>query len=289
MDNTALTARDVIEAVLDNMVEGLEPLVTKTLAPSLYEVRLHAEDLERFRGILDQIESEARALLDAELERRNRPSALSRWLGKRHRPMRYERAEDDWYLSFQEDPNGTLEPGAIEVVSELAAEPSSAQSDGTRTRLISTTRRGGRSTTRKVETDAKTVYARISYRDDQGKQLFQMTKRQIVIGRGAADAWTDLRLHTKHDVSRQHARIKYQPDAGRFLIKDLSTYGTSLDGDRIAPSVEVVDGAERDADRWVEMPAVTRIGLADVIALDFEAVVELAGATLERDGLSGTS
>lgn len=271
MSPIQLKARDVISAVLENMLEGLEPLVTKTLAPSIFEVRLHADDFDRLRGILGEIEREARQLLDVKLEQLNQGKA-HRWMPFRRQPMRYESAEGEWFLSFQEDPDGTLEPGSIVVVSELAGEPSSADSGGARTQLISTTRRG-RSTTRKVTTDPKTVYAKIAYRDDRGRQLYPMAKKQIVIGRGAADAWCDLRLHTQHDVSRQHARIRYQPDEGRFSIKDLSTYGTSVDGEPIPPSVEVVDGEERDAERWVELPRSARIDLAGVLALQFEAVV----------------
>ncbi len=273
MSQTHLKARDVIAAILENMLEGLEPLITKTLAPSIFEVRLHADDLDRLRGILGEIESEARQLLDHKLDQLNQ-GKTPHWMPFRRQPMRHESAEGDWFLSFQEDPAGTLEPGTIIVVSELAAEPSSAQSGGARTQLISTTRRRGRSTTRKVHTDPKTIYAKIAYRDDRGRQLFQMAKKQIVIGRGAADAWTDLRLHTKHDVSRQHARIKYHPEENRFFIKDLSTYGTSLDGHRIPPSIEVIDGEDRDADQWVELPMSARIELADVLSLDFEAVVD---------------
>ena len=271
MSQTPLKARDVIAAILENMLEGLEPLVKKTLAPSIYEIRLHADDFDRLRGILGEIEKEARQLLDDKLAELNQ-GKLPSWMPFRREPMHYESAEGDWFLSFQEDPDGTLELGAIEVVSELAGEPSSAQSGGARTQLISTTRPRGRSTTRKVRTDPKTIYAKIAYRDDRGRQLFQMSKKQIVIGRGAADTWTDLRLHTKHDVSRQHARIKYEPTERRFFIKDLSTYGTSLDGENIPPSLEVVEGEDRDADHWVEMPATTRIGLAGVLSLDFEAV-----------------
>ncbi len=273
MDKATLTARDVIEAVLDNMLEGLEPLVTKTLAPSIFEVRLHAEDFDRFRGIWSEIEGEARTLLDSKLASLNQRK-LPTWMPFQGDPMRYVSAEGDWYLSFQEDPDGTLEPGTLEVVSELASEPSSENSGGARTQLISTTRRRGRSETRKVATEAKTAYAKLTYRDDHGSQLFQMTKKQIVIGRGAADAWTDLRLHTKHDVSRQHARIKYEPEGERFLIKDLSTYGTAIDGERLPPSLEVVDGEDRDADRWIELPRRARITLADIIELEFDTVLE---------------
>src|SRR5579883_2306051 len=68
------TAREIILEIVRNMREGLEPLHYSTLAPSIYHVYLHPEDMERLRGILPRIADEARRALDAELERLNRAS-----------------------------------------------------------------------------------------------------------------------------------------------------------------------------------------------------------------------
>ena len=268
----SLKARDVIEVIVDNMLKGLEPMVTKTLAPSIYEVRLHADDLERLSGILCEIEDETRKLLDENLERLNH-SPMPRWVPFQRRRQPCESAEGDWFISFQEDPDGTLEPGQVMVVSELAVGTTS-QSGGTKTRLISTSNRRGRSTTQRGRMDGEKVYARISYRDDDGVHVYEMTKKQIVVGRGVGDTWTDLRLTTKADVSRQHARIRYEPATGRFLIKDLSTFGTTIDGAKIDSSLEEVNGEIRDIDRWEPLPDRARIGLADIFDLEFERVIE---------------
>ena len=120
------TGRDVILAIGENMRQSLEPLVTKTLAPSLYQIYLHPDDYDRLRTILPQLENEARALLDGEMERLNRGTVppLARLLRKKPAPekpaMRYESAEGRWSIRFQEDPNGDLGPGEIKVVSEFA-------------------------------------------------------------------------------------------------------------------------------------------------------------------------
>src|SRR6185436_11266981 len=100
-----------------------------------YQVYLHADDHDRLRTIFGEIESEAKALLDRELERLNRGAAppLGRLLApftkgrekKEGEPaMRYVAAEGRWFVHFQEDPNGQLEPGDIQVVSEFAQAPS---------------------------------------------------------------------------------------------------------------------------------------------------------------------
>src|SRR5215211_1928934 len=79
------TGRDVVLAIGENMRQSLEPLVTKTIAPSLYQVYLHADDYDRLRALFGELDKEAKELLDAELKRMNRGSvpALARILPKK--------------------------------------------------------------------------------------------------------------------------------------------------------------------------------------------------------------
>ena len=105
-----------------------------------------------------------------------------------------------------------------------------------------------------------------------------MAKNQIVIGRGGRDYWTDLKLDTLPDVSREHVRLRRDADSGEFFIKDLSRLGTSVNGERIPTSVEYVDGEKRDKNVEVKLPATARIGLADVVFLSFQASAAGSGA-----------
>lgn len=284
MTNERATGRDVILAIGENMHQSLEPLVTKILAPSLYQVYLHSEDYERLRSLFGELETEAKKLLDGELERLNRgPSPpLARFLPARFRkkgegepPVRYVSAEGRWYVRFQEDPNGALSQGEIEVVSEFAQAPSAGYGAGSKTHRISTTRRLGQMTTQREEVDPGQAFAKISYKDDKGSKTFFMVREEIVIGRQAADVWVDLRLETSLDVSREHARVQ-RADSGKFRIKDLSKLGTTVDGVPIPRSLDIVDGEARDLERWVDLPDRARIGLAGVIALEFEKVAQPA-------------
>jgi len=275
--NERATGRDIILAIADNMRASLEPLVTETIAPSLYQVYLHAEDYDHLRTLFSKIEAEARKLLDGELERMNKGAVppLQRLL-RRKEPtepaMRYLSAEGRWYIRFQEDPNGTLNAGDIEVVSEFAQVPAAGYGAGSKTRRISTTRRLGQNTVSRRElTDVQQAFARINYQDNRGAQTYLMTKDEIVIGREAPDVWVDLRLDTLPDVSREHARVQRTAE-GRFRIKDLSKLGTTVDGSPIASSLEVVNGETRDLDRWVDLPDRARIGLAGVVNLQFERI-----------------
>jgi hypothetical protein len=285
------TGRDVILAIGENMRQSLEPLVTKTIAPSLYQVYLHADDYDHLRTLFGELDEEARRLLDGELARLNRGSlpALSRLLGKKqdgtpHAP-KYVSAEGRWSIRFQEDPNGTLNPGDVEVVSEFARPPEAGYGAGSKTHRISTTRRLGQMTTTRSETKetpaagaaaaatleaaAPAAHARLVYQDDRGRHTFLVTKDEIVIGRQAPDVWADLSLDTSLDVSREHARLQRLPQ-GTFRIKDLSKLGTTVNGAPLPRSLEAAEGGVRDLDRWADLPDKARIGLAGVVYLDFE-------------------
>lgn len=178
------TGRDIILTIGKTMIEGLEPLVTRTLAPSLYQVYLHAEDHDRLRHVFPEIELEAREHLDRELERLNERSQplrerldrafgaggrgtgtlldrLPAWLGRLLRflgaeawasggAMRFESADGQWHVQFQKDPGGTLQAGDVEVVAELAVGEEVRYGSGSRThRITSTTRRLGEMETRR--------------------------------------------------------------------------------------------------------------------------------------------
>lgn len=290
MTKERATGRDIVLAIGENMRQSLEPLVTKTIAPSLYQVYLHADDYDRLRTLFGELEEEAKTLLDAELARLNKgpASAFPRILRKKKADEpppapKFVSAEGRWSVRFQEDPNGTLSPGDVEVISEFARPPEAGYGAGSKTHRISTTRKLGQMTTRRDTTESTQVagtqatepvgHARLVYKDDQGTHTFLMTKDEIVIGRQAPDVWADLSLGTSLDVSREHARLQRTPEGG-FRIKDLSKLGTTVNGTPLPRSLESTDGGVRDLDRWEPLPDKARIGLAGVIYLDFERLAK---------------
>ena len=290
MTKERATGRDIVLAIGENMRQSLEPLVTKTIAPSLYQIYLHADDYDRLRTLFGELEKEAQALLDSELARMNRGSspALPRILRrKKEEPPaapKFVSAEGKWSIRFQEDPNGTLSPGDVEVVSEFARSPEAGYGAGSKTHRISTTRRLGQMTTTKQDAVAaadNTVaasgpagFARIVYKDDRGTHTFLVTKDEIVIGRQAPDVWADLSIDTSLDVSREHARLRRTAE-GAFRIKDLSKLGTTVNGIPLPRGLESADGGARDPeDHWEPLPDKARIGLAGVIYLDFERIAQ---------------
>jgi len=279
------TGRDIVLAIGENMRQSLEPLVTKTIAPSLYQVYLHANDYDRLRSLFGELEEEAKTLLDTELARMNRgpgpsfPRILRKKKDEPPAAPKFVSAEGRWSVRFQEDPNGALSPGDVEVISEFARPPEAGYGAGSKTHRISTTRRLGQMTTHRdtvaMEGTLATepaALARIIYKDDRGTHTFLVTKNEVVIGRQAPDVWTDLSIDTSLDVSREHARLQRTPEGG-FRIKDLSKLGTTVNGVPLPQSLEAADGGVRDLDRWQPLPDKARIGLAGVIYLDFERLV----------------
>jgi predicted component of type VI protein secretion system len=98
-----------------------------------------------------------------------------------------------------------------------------------------------------------------------------MTKNEIVVGRGGRDYWTDLKLDTLPDVSREHCRLRRDPATGQFFLKDLSRLGTTINGEKAPSSLDAAEGERRDRNVEAPLPAQARIGLAGVVFLDFRS------------------
>jgi hypothetical protein len=163
------------------------------------------------------------------------------------------------------------------ISSELALPAKDEFGSGSMTKRIATRRMGGvQSTSQRYEpvppapapSDAVAV---IDYEDNSGRKTYHMIKNEIVVGRGGRDYWTDIKLDTLPDVSREHFRLRRDPESGKFFLKDLSRLGTTIDGER-APSSLEFDGAEkRDLNREAPVPPKAKIGLAGVVFLEFRS------------------
>ena len=100
--------------------------------------------------------------------------------------------------------------------------------------------------------------AQLSWEDEAGRHRYAMTQLEVTIGRAAQGSTADVRLATLPDVSRLHLRIRYQPEGRSFSIVDLSSLGTTVNGEPLT----------RDEARPLPTPA--EIGLAGAITLRFE-------------------
>jgi hypothetical protein len=296
------TAREIILEIVRNMREGLEPLHYTTLAPAIYHVYLHADDMDRLRGIVPRIVEEASRALDAELESLNRASFAERLKIARRGEPKIVAPDGGWRIVILENTDDDVEPGEIAIYSELALPAKTDFGAGAMTKRIATRRLGGTETrydkaaaapppnppaeTASVPSVAEAApaappaavaspdpgaFAVIEYEDAGGHKRFQMTKEQIVVGRGGRDYWTDLKLETLPDVSREHFRLRRDPASGQFFLKDLSRLGTTINGEKAPSSIEFVDGEKRDRNVEAPVPEKARIGLANVVFLEFRS------------------
>lgn len=273
-------ARDLIDAVLDNMRRNLEPLRYSTLAPSRYLVYVHPSEFARLEGILPILEQQTMRALAEELDELNRQSALQRyagrWFGKRQPDV--QRA-GDWHVTFLPDPDEVVGEGDILVDSELLLPEATEPGSGERTRHVSTLRSGQHTTTRertvarKPDAAAPRPAARITYEDAEGPHAFDIVKDSVTIGRGGVTYPVDIKIASSVDVSREHARIRRDAAADRYFLIDLSSLGTTLNGRHVPPGFETVDGSKRENGAETVLPDRARIGLAETVFLNFEKVL----------------
>lgn len=274
---TPATARDVILEVVRNMREGLEPLHYSTLAPAVYDVYLHHDDMERLRGIVPRIVDEARRALDEEVESLNRAGLAERLKLARRDEPRISVPEGGWRIRILENTDDGVDSGDIVIYSELALPSKSELGDGSMTKRITTRRLTPAPATSYQPAPAPPVapgpgvVATIEYEDNSGHRIYQMTKDEIVVGRGGRDYWTDIKLDTLANVSREHFRLRRDGASGRFFLKDLSRLGTTINGEAAPSSIEFVEGERRDRNLEAPVPAQARIGLAGVVYLEFRS------------------
>jgi len=275
------TGRAIILELVRAMRTNVEPLLFTTVAPTRFFVYLHPSDHQRLEGIVPVIVAQARRALDEEVRAWNaraKPSRIPRkWLGGDDPPPPIEMPPDAWDIRFEADDDGEMAPGDIAIASELTL-PAQPDVGGSKTRRITTMRLGERTSTGEqgaedaaARAPAGTVFGTLAYEDERGRKRVPITSPVVVVGRGGVGYWVDVKLDTSPDVSREHLRLRRDDVSGRFFLKDLSSLGTTVDGVSVPSSVEVVEGRKRDKGIEVPLPERARIGLANVIVLDFEA------------------
>jgi hypothetical protein len=272
-------ARDLIDAVVVNMHKNLEPLKYSTLAPSHYTVYLHPAEYARLEGIIPVLQEQTVRALADELEKLNRRSPMRRWVDRMMGDTKpaISNAGAEWQVVFLADPDGEMKEGDVLIDSELILPARPDLGVGERTRRI-TTLHSGRQTTTREQTDnqpssaAAQILGRIAYDDNSGHHSYDVVKDSLTIGRGGIAYPVDIRIESSPDVSREHARIRRDPETGRFFLIDLSSLGTTVNGRHIPKGYDEIDGAKRENGAETLLPDAARIGLADTVFIDFRKV-----------------
>jgi hypothetical protein len=271
-------AVDLIDAVLANMRNYREPLKYSVVAPSRYTVYVHPDEIERLNGILPLLREQAERALTEEVAKMNRRAGVRGWLDRllaRAQPDT-ESASGSWHVEFLPDPDGDLPPGGILVHSELRLPATPELSAGSRTRRITTVRKGPHTTTLEQVDDPPTskvkVRARLEYDGEANQPPYEIVKDSVTIGRGGAAYPVSMKIAASPDVSREHARIRFDAARGGYFLIDLSSLGTTLDGQPVPRGYDDSSGNKRENGVDVPLHDGARIGLAGAVFLTFHVV-----------------
>jgi len=272
-----VTGRDIVQDIVENMRQSLEPLQYRALAPSRYDVVLYGEDFDRLEGILRAIKEDAVRALDEEVSAMNRGSLMRRVSAKVGRPaLPVEGALGSWHIEITRDADDELKPGMTLVASSLELPGPVEYGSGNPTRRVTTIRYEGRTETSR-ETVAPSasspigqplVYGTLAYEDNLGKHRYLITKGALRVGRGGISPEVDVQVQTSLlDISREHFRLRRDVQSGRFYLADLSRLGTTLNGTPL-PRPGASGGADAGTAEMVVEGQKARIGLAGVLFME---------------------
>ena len=253
-----ISGQIIIDELIRNMELGRLELGYSILVPCIFSVYLHPDDFARVTSVQDIIKEDAKRALTACMAQWNASGGRLR----RNIPRKTHRiATNSWWIGLFADSEATVPPGDVEIHSELNDIPQPGYR-GTKTTLID---RAPSVTSARVARDRENtrlrnspVYAEIRYQDESGPQTFQVMQDEITIGRGGDDLWVDLSVYTTDEVSREHLRLRRDPQTGAFKMTDLSRNGTWLNGRRLAGKVETT------------LPERAEISLGERLKLTFE-------------------
>jgi hypothetical protein len=302
------SGRTILKAIRDELMLNLYPMPYSTLAVSVYHVYLHPRDFEAIEPIAPRIVEQVQRALTTEVESFNarlgqKATRVLNRLLKRIDPFApIEIPPAGWDVYILPDPDGALKPGELGIVSTLSL-ARAAEYEGTpTTRIVKSVVASGRrtETSSEIAKDAATPMvsapaspvatgisrsapitslpdslsdsterARLIYEDEQGPHVFSMRKDSLSVGRGGSAAWVDVQVIANAKVSREHFRIRRDP-AGRFYIQDVSSWGTSVNGEPVPPPIKSDQGVLQPGPER-ELPLEARIALADAMEIRFEA------------------
>jgi hypothetical protein len=282
------SGRTILKAIRDELMLNLYPLPFSTLPSTIYHVYLHPRDFGVIEAIAPRIVEQVQRALTSEVQRLNTkmqraaPGMLTRLLGRSQRPAPIELPPAGWEIHIQPDPDGEVKPGELGIVSTLSLARVAEYSGTPTTRIVKSVVGGGRrtaTTSHVQQTDGASRVpesladaserARLTYEDEQGPHVFSMRKDSLSVGRGGRSAWVDVQVVTTPKVSREHCRIR-RDRAGRFFIQDVSSWGTSVNGQAVPAAIKSAEGVLQPGPEQ-ELPPQARIALADALVIEFEA------------------
>lgn len=264
------SGRDIWQAVRTELTANMYTLPFSRVVPTVYHVYLHPDDFETIEGLVARIAGDVEKAVAQEISRLNAAASPRRGLrGILRRPAGEPAIEtpDKVEIFIQPDEDGEVPRGGLGIVSKLLLAAPSEFAGPPTVRTVKTIVAEGRRTATAVESGAGRR-ATLTYRDDVGDQLVPILKDLVKIGRGGSGAWADVQVFSTPKVSREHCWIVRDQD-GRFFIRDVSVWGTSVNGQPLPPAERSAEGTVSAPGAQTELPASARIQLADALVMDF--------------------
>jgi hypothetical protein len=282
--------RAIGQGLCDHMRAKLYSLPTLRLPPTAYHVYLHPEDYNELeplsaRGIgeLGKELTRAVARLNKEIEARH--GGWFRNLLRDDEDNLLVEMPASWQVWLHEDQNGEVARGGFGIESQLVPPPrpdfagpptvvarSLFGNDG----RVSPASPSQATTATAPESHPPAESTAVpevvfSYEDDAGRHEMALRQPTVTIGRGSSRGSVDVMVAKQDDtISREHCRISYE--RGRFVIRDLSTWGTTVDNRLIPEALRSPESAFLEPGSAFELPPTARIGLATALVLHFRIV-----------------
>lgn len=275
-----VTAEEITAAVLVKFSDTIEQGFDENYVHNVFGVYLYTEDYKHLSPFFERIKKSTIRALDAEFKALNRPKG--RGIFQKRVPAKRHEKNGDWVVDFFLDHDEDAAERRLDVRSSGTPPSPDSRIIGPATEqiIIKPTATEGihPPMPHRVEPVSAApdpqVYAVLTYSDLGGNpKAFDMTRKLIKCGRGGPDEYVDLVLATGVDVAREHFQLRHDSESGSFWIKDLSKFGTFVNGLRVPSSIRVVNGEEYDDNFEQELGPEVTINLAEVFPIQFQARV----------------
>jgi hypothetical protein len=301
-------SKKIISSVVTEMIESAQDLGEIVIIPNTYDVYIHTEDFKDLRHFLNVLREEIIKQLDREVQKRSKSnsaevnkfvSVLNKLLGFSAfaSGKEYQRVQEHWDINFQEC-NGKIriedkvfelrkgEVCTIRSFSSLDGQNLDSQfgtlvtvyqnDDSVKKSLIKPDEVSDLKTNRMSVVSGSTntsYFALLKYKhkDIDEFQTYYMVKDRIIVGRQTDDEQVDLSLvNVSERVSPKHLEISIDRGSGKFFLKNMGIFGTTVNGVKIPDSRSKADVGAEGMNNKFEVPDKCRISLAGgEVIIDF--------------------
>lgn len=262
----------ILEALQTAWQEHTERFDASLVAvPNVFTVELHPEAQQALRPLFPRLQQHAKRQFSAYLDQLKQPPTrlgnFGKWLGLKgqtvqiesggHCQVQFEAVKTPVALDFlavSATFSGTSE-AAVAATGALTKRYTVIRATAPDAETLQPTHLPP---TQRIPAEKPRLLAQLQYGDIR----FEMCEPEIWIGRADEEdteyGWVQMRIPAGQAVSRAHCKIRYHE--GAFQIWDQSRFGTTLEGQPLAPN------------EWHPLPRKAKLGLAGQVSISFQAL-----------------